>query len=94
MQLEGQVSQSYTMPIMWIGGVLPKTMEQDAGRGYCYARRESNLKHVRLESKTTYPAEQYARVRDELNGIAIEPGHHPAQLTALHPRFNLPTIHI
>ena len=44
--------QSYTMPILWIGGVLPKTMEQDAGRGYCYARRESNLKHVQLESKT------------------------------------------
>ena len=38
--------QSYMMPIMQIGGVLPKTMEQDAGRGYCYARRESNLKHV------------------------------------------------
>lgn len=34
------------MPIMWIGGVLPKTIEQDAGRGYCYTRRESNLKYV------------------------------------------------
>jgi hypothetical protein len=38
---------------MWIGGVLPKKMKQDAGRGYCYAERESNLKHVRFESNTT-----------------------------------------
>jgi hypothetical protein len=26
------------MPIRWIGSVLPKIMEQDAGSGYCYAR--------------------------------------------------------
>ena len=56
--------QSYMMPIMQIGGVLPKTMEQDAGRGYCYARRESNLEHIRFESKTTHPAERYARAKD------------------------------
>ena len=29
--------QPYTMPIRWIGGVLPKTTEQDAGSGYCDA---------------------------------------------------------
>jgi hypothetical protein len=52
-------------------------MEQDAGRGYCYARRESNLKHVQLESKTTHQAERCARVRDELKGVPIESSHHP-----------------
>ncbi len=25
---------------------MPTAMEEDAGRGYCYARRESTLKHV------------------------------------------------
>ena len=34
------------MPIIWIGSDLPKTREQGAGRGYCYARRESNLKQA------------------------------------------------
>jgi hypothetical protein len=40
----------WVLPTMWIGSVLPKTIEQDAGRGYCYAGRESNLKHVLRES--------------------------------------------
>jgi len=31
-------------------------MEEDAGRGYCYARRESTLKHVLCEgSFLTHP---------------------------------------
>jgi len=33
------------MLVAWIGGVLPMALEEDAGRGYCYARRESTLKH-------------------------------------------------
>jgi hypothetical protein len=81
------------MPIRWIGGVLPKTMERDAGIGYCYARRESNLKHVRCESKTTHQAERGARANHELRSVTIESRHHPAKLSALHPRFNVPTIH-
>jgi hypothetical protein len=34
------------MLIMWIEGVLPKKVQEDAGGGYCYARKESNLKHM------------------------------------------------
>lgn len=45
-QLEDQDLRSYTMAIMLLGGVLPKTINQNAGRGYCYVRRESNLKHM------------------------------------------------
>jgi len=38
LQLEGLAI--YKMPIRWIGDVLPKTMEQDAGRDYCYVRKK------------------------------------------------------
>jgi hypothetical protein len=34
------------MLVMWNGGILPMAMEEDAGRGYCHARRESTLKHM------------------------------------------------
>jgi hypothetical protein len=49
------------MPIVWIGGVLPKIIEREAGRDYCYARRESNLKHMRCESKSTHQADRGTR---------------------------------
>jgi hypothetical protein len=39
----GEVVKSYTMSVVWIGGVLPMAMEEDARRGYCYAGRESTL---------------------------------------------------
>ena len=34
------------MSVVWIGGVLPTAMEEDARRDYCFARRESTLTHV------------------------------------------------
>jgi hypothetical protein len=34
------------MSVVWIRGVLPMAMEEDARRGYCYVRRESTLKHM------------------------------------------------
>lgn len=40
------------MPIMWIGDVLPKIMEQDAGRGYCYAMRNTTwINQSRIEDQ-------------------------------------------
>src|SRR3990172_4448461 len=35
------------MLVMCNGDILPMAMEEDAGRGYCHARRESTLKYVR-----------------------------------------------
>jgi hypothetical protein len=52
------------MPIRWIGGILPLTVEREAGSGYPYVRRESNLKYVGFESKPTLPAERNTRIRE------------------------------
>jgi hypothetical protein len=66
-----RVLHTYTMSIRWIRSVLPKIMEQDAGSGYCYAKRESNLKHVRCAQlshpRTGTPRRETGGTRPELN---------------------------
>jgi hypothetical protein len=31
---------------------------------------------------------------NEVKGVTIEPNHHPASFSSLHPHFNMPTIQI
>ena len=63
------------MPIRWIGDVLPKIMEQDAGSGYCYAwHAETSGTDEKRPELNSSPAPAFSEAAGVVSSVRIERG--------------------
>jgi hypothetical protein len=68
-------------------------------------KQSFQIVHERLVEEGDFPLIHYRSISptdvlihraslNEVKGVTIEPSHHPASFSSLHPRFSMPTIQI